>query len=93
MQSQLSNQNGLCVSGVSTFFSCNNDSFQHQFNRGNNALSQAGKGGNDAEQSISQTQTSDQDSIVVSGGNTVGFGNNFNSQSQTKTGSNAAAQG
>ena len=91
-QSQSSNQNGLCVSGVSTFFSCNNANFQHQFNNGNNALAQSGQGGNSAEQSISQSQSSNQGSVVVSGGNTVGSGNNFNSQSQTNTGNNAAAQ-
>ncbi len=91
-QSQSSNQNGLCVSGVSTFFSCNNANFQHQFNSGNNALAQSGQGGNSAEQSISQSQSSNQDSVVVSGGNTVGSGNNFNSQIQTNTGNNAAAQ-
>jgi hypothetical protein len=91
-QSQSSNQNGLCISGASTFFSCNNANFQHQFNSGNNALAQSGQGGNSAEQSISQSQSSNQGSVVVSGGNTVGSGNNFNSQSQTNTGSNAAAQ-
>jgi hypothetical protein len=90
-QSQSSNQNGLCVLGVSTFFSCNNANFQHQFNSGNNALAQAGQGGNSADQSISQSQSSNQGSVVVSGGNTVGSGNNFNSQSQTNTGNNAAA--
>ena len=61
-QSQSSNQNGLCVSGASTFFSCNNASFQHQFNSGNNALAQSGQGGNSAEQSISQSQSSEQNS-------------------------------
>ena len=91
-QSQSSNQNGLCVSGASTFFSCNNASFQHQFNSGNNALAQSGQGGNTAEQSISQSQSSNQESVVVSGGDTIGSGNNINVQSQTNTGSNAAAQ-
>src|SRR5215510_11379127 len=52
-QSQSSNQNAQCVSGVTTFLSCNNLSFQHQKNSGNNALAQqAGQGGNSAEQSI-----------------------------------------
>jgi len=92
-QSQSSNQNGLCVSGIDTWFSCNNASFQHQFNSGNNALAQSGQGGNSAEQSISQSQSSNQGSVVVSGGNTVGSGNNFNSQSQTNTGNNALSQG
>ncbi|MGD9534631.1 MAG: hypothetical protein AB7V56_12805 [Candidatus Nitrosocosmicus sp.] len=91
-QSQSSNQNAGCVSGGTTFLSCNNLSFQHQFNSGNNALAQSGQGGNSAEQSISQSQSSSQSSNVVSGGNTIGSGNNFNSQSQTNTGSNAAAQ-
>ncbi|HSA74850.1 MAG TPA: hypothetical protein VLE21_01540 [Candidatus Nitrosocosmicus sp.] len=91
-QSQSSNQNGLCVSGASTFFSCNNANFQHQFNSGNNALAQSGQGGNSVGQSISQSQSSNEGSIVVSGGNTVGSGNNFNSQSQTNSGNNAAAQ-
>src|SRR5689334_19323317 len=39
-QSQSSNQNAGCVSGVTTFLSCNNVSFQHQKNSGNNALAQ-----------------------------------------------------
>ena len=37
-QSQSSNQNAGCVSGGTTFLSCNNLSFQHQKNTGNNAL-------------------------------------------------------
>ena len=91
-QSQSSAQNALCASGGTTFLSCNNISFQHQFNSGNNALAQAGQGGNSAEQSISQSQSSSQNSQVVSGGDTIGSGNNINVQSQTNTGSNAAAQ-
>ena len=92
-QSQSSNQNAQCVSGVTTFLSCNNLSFQHQKNSGNNALAQqAGQGGNSAEQSISQSQSSNQNSQVVSGGDTIGSGNNINVQSQENTGSNAAAQ-
>ena len=39
-QSQPSNQNAGCVSGVTTLLSCNNLSFQHQKNSGNNALAQ-----------------------------------------------------
>jgi len=92
-QSQSSNQNAQCASGGTTFLSCNNLSFQHQFNSGNNALAQGGQGGNSAEQSISQSQSSNQNSQVVSGGNTVGSGNNINVQSQENTGSNALAQG
>jgi hypothetical protein len=91
-QSQSSAQNALCTSGGTTFLSCNNVSFQHQFNSGNNALAQTGQGGNSAEQSISQSQSSSQNSQVVSGGDTIGSGNNINVQSQTNTGSNAAAQ-
>ncbi len=76
--------------------SCNNLSFQNQENSGNNALAQQGgngKGsGNSAEQSISQSQSSEQNSQVVSGGDTIGSGNNINVQSQTNSGSNAAAQ-
>jgi succinate dehydrogenase/fumarate reductase-like Fe-S protein len=93
-QSQSSNQNAGCVSGVTTFLSCNNLSFQHQKNTGNNALAQqAGQGGNSADQSISQSQSSSQNSQVVSGGDTIGSGNNINVQSQENTGSNALAQG
>jgi len=91
-QSQSSNQNAQCVSGVTTFLSCNNVSFQHQKNSGNNALAQGGQGGNSAEQSISQSQSSNQNSQVVSGGDTIGSGNNINVQSQENTGSNALAQ-
>ena len=95
-QSQASVQNALCVSGSGTFVSCNNLSFQNQKNTGNNALAQQGgngKGsGNSAEQSISQSQSSEQNSQVVSGGDTIGSGNNVNVQSQTNSGSNAAAQ-
>ncbi len=52
-----------------------------------------GRGGNSAEQSISQSQSSSQNSQVVSGGDTIGSGNNINVQSQENTGSNAFAQG
>jgi hypothetical protein len=95
-QSQASVQNALCASGGTTFLSCNNVSFQNQKNTGNNALAQDddddGNGGNSAEQSISQSQSSKQNSQVVSGGDTIGSGNNINVQSQTNSGSNAAAQ-
>jgi hypothetical protein len=95
-QSQASVQNALCVSGSGTFVSCNNLSFQNQENSGNNALAQQGgngKGsGNSAEQSISQSQSSEQNSQIVSGGDTIGSGNNINVQSQSNSGSNAAAQ-
>jgi hypothetical protein len=92
-QSQSSNQNAGCVSGGTTFLSCNNLSFQHQKNSGSNALAQVGQGGNSAEQSVSQSQSSEQNSQVVSGANTIGSGNNINIQSQENTGSNALAQG
>ena len=96
-QSQSSIQNALCVSGSGTFVSCNNLSFQNQKNTGSNAVAQqnggSGKGGgNSAEQGIGQSQSSKQNSQVVSGGDTVGSGNNINVQSQTNSGSNAAAQ-
>ncbi len=94
-QSQASVQNALCVSGTGTFVSCNNLSFQNQKNSGNNALAQqggSGKGGNSAEQSISQSQSSNQNSHVVSGGDTIGSGNNINVQNQENSGSNALAQ-
>jgi len=91
-QSQASVQNALCASGGTTFLSCNNVNFQNQKNSGNNALAQSGQGGNSAEQSISQSQSSNQNSQVVSGGDTIGSGNNINVQSQENTGSNALAQ-
>jgi hypothetical protein len=95
-QSQSSVQNALCISGSGTFVSCNNLSFQNQKNTGNNALAQqggSGKGsGNSAEQSISQSQSSEQNSQVVSGGDTIGSGNNINVQNQENSGNNAAAQ-
>jgi len=98
-QSQSSNQNGQCLSGGTTFLSCNNLSFQGQFNSGNNALGQdiyngnVEGGSNSAVQSINQSQSSSQNSQVVSGGDTIDSGNNVNVQSQTNTGNNAAAQG
>ena len=95
-QSQSSVQNALCASGGTTFLSCNNVSFQNQKNTGNNAIAQQddddGNGGNSAKQSISQSQSSSQNSQVVSGGDTLGSGNNINVQNQENSGSNAAAQ-
>ena len=94
-QSQASVQNALCASGGTTFLSCNNVSFQNQKNTGNNALAQdddADNGGNSADQSISQSQSSRQNSQVVSGGDTIGSGNNINVQNQENSGSNALAQ-
>jgi hypothetical protein len=98
-QSQSSVQNALCASGGTAFLSCNNVSFQNQKNSGNNALAQQddddyddGNGGNTAEQSISQSQSSSQNSQVVSGDDTIGSGNNINVQNQENTGNNAGAQ-
>ena len=95
-QSQASVQNALCASGGTTFLSCNNVNFQNQKNTGNNALAQDDdnddNGGNSADQSISQSQSSSQNSQVVSGGDTIGSGNNINVQNQENSGSNAAAQ-
>ena len=96
-QSQASVQNALCASGGTTFLSCNNVSFQHQKNTGNNALVQDddgddGNGGNSADQSISQSQSSSQNSQVVSGGDTIGSGNNINVQNQENSGNNVLAQ-
>lgn len=51
-----------------------------------------GGGGNKASQGIGQSQSSSQNSQVVSGGNTFGSGNNFNFQNQVNTGNNALAQ-
>ena len=93
-QSQASVQNALCVSGGTTFLSCNNVSFQNQKNTGNNALAQDDdeNGGNFAKQSISQSQSSEQNSQVVSGDDTIGSGNNINVQNQENSGNNALAQ-
>ena len=94
-QSQASVQNALCASGGTTFLSCNNVSFQNQKNSGNNVLAQDdddGNGGNSADQSISQSQSSSQNSQVVSGADTIGSGNNINVQNQENSGSNALAQ-
>ena len=49
-------------------------------------------GGNSASQGIAQSQSSEQNSQVVSGGDTEGSGNNFSFQNQVNTGNNAAAQ-
>jgi hypothetical protein len=50
------------------------------------------KGGNKASQGIGQSQSSHQNSQVVSGGDSVGSGNNINLQNQINTGNNALAQ-
>ena len=97
-QSQSSVQNALCASGGTTFLSCNNVSFQNQKNSGNNALAQDtddddnDDDGNRASQGIGQSQSSSQNSQVVSGGDSVGSGNNFSFQNQENSGSNALGQ-
>ncbi len=95
-QSQASVQNALCASGGTTFLSCNNVSFQNQKNTGKNALAQDDddndNGDNFAKQSISQSQSSEQNSQVGSGGDTISSGNNINVQNQENSGDNAAAQ-
>ncbi len=47
---------------------------------------------NFAQQIISQMQKSSQNSQVVSGGNSIGSGNNINLQFQSNSGNNALAQ-
>ena len=47
---------------------------------------------NHATQIISQSQKSSQNSQVVSGGDSIGSGNNINVQSQSNSGNNALAQ-
>ena len=49
------------------------------------------KKGNIATQSISQSQSSSQNSLDVSGGDTIGSGNNINIQIQENPGNNALA--
>ena len=48
--------------------------------------------GNRASQAIGQSQSSSQNSQVVSGGDSIGSGNNFNFQNQKNSGNNALAQ-
>ena len=48
--------------------------------------------GNRASQGIGQSQSSSQNSQVVSGGDSVGSGNNFSFQNQENSGNNALAQ-
>ena len=95
-QSQSTVQNALCASGGTNFLSCNNVSFQNQKNTGNNALAQDNNDddndGNFAKQSISQSQSSSQNTQVVSGGDTEDSGNNINVQNQENSGNNALAQ-
>jgi hypothetical protein len=94
-QSQSSEQNSQVVSGEDTVASGNNINLQNQENSGSNALAQDGGDdgdGNSARQGIGQSQSSEQNSQVVSGEDTVASGNNINLQNQENTGNNAAAQ-
>ena len=97
-QVQRSIQNSQVVSGGDTEDSGNNFNFQNQENSGNNALAQSNDdddgddGGNSASQAIVQSQSSRQNSQVVSGGDTKDSGNNFNFQNQENSGNNALAQ-
>jgi preprotein translocase subunit SecF len=96
-QVQRSIQNSQVVSGGDTEDSGNNFNFQNQENSGNNALAQSNDDdgdddGNSASQAIVQSQSSRQNSQVVSGGDTENSGNNFNFQNQENSGNNALAQ-
>ena len=98
-QVQRSIQNSQVVSGGDTEDSGNNFNFQNQENEGNNAIAQSNdddddndNDGNSASQAIVQSQSSRQNSQVVSGGDTIGSGNNINVQNQENSGSNALAQ-
>ncbi len=94
-QSQSSEQNSQVVSGDDTVASGNNINLQNQENSGSNALAQDGgdnDDGNSARQGIGQSQSSEQNSQVVSGDDTIGSGNNFSFQNQENSGNNAAAQ-
>ncbi len=84
-----------CVEDQYTIFIISRLILSEILNTGNNALAQDDdddNGGNSADQSISQSQSSSQNSQVVSGGDTIGSGNNINVQNQENSGSNAAAQ-
>ncbi|HKR73403.1 MAG TPA: hypothetical protein VJR94_04755 [Candidatus Nitrosocosmicus sp.] len=95
-QVQRSIQNSQVVSGGDSIGSGNNFNFQNQDNEGNNALAQDSDDddgdGNSASQAIVQSQSSEQNSQVVSGGDSIGSGNNFNFQNQENSGSNAIGQ-
>ena len=95
-QEQLSDQLAQCISGQDTSLSCNNLNIQDQSNTGNNVAGQqdedSDSGDNSAEQGISQSQTSNQGSLCVSGGDTSASCNNFNSQTQANYGNNVIGQ-
>jgi len=84
-QEQDSEQNSQVVSGEDTVASGNNINIQNQENSGNNALAQSSGDdddgdGNNARQGIGQSQSSEQNSQVVSGEDTVASGNNISFQ-------------
>jgi hypothetical protein len=87
-QSQSSNQFAGCVSGGDVNESCNNLNIQNQVNEGHNVLGQIGgngKGsGNSAAQGIGQSQSSNQRSQCVAGGDVNESCNNINVQNQLK---------
>lgn len=70
---------------VNSPLSYDNFSFYNQKNTGNNTLAQYdgdGKDINSAKQSIRQSQSSTQNSQIVSGENAIGSQNNINAQNQ-----------
>ena len=95
-QIQQSSQRSGVISGGNSFLSGNNLNIQDQFNEGNNLAGQSGgsggNGGNSAEQEISQSQSSDQRSGVISGEDSIASGNNINVQNQENEGNNVAGQ-
>lgn len=91
-QVQKSTQNSQVVSGGDVKNSGNNFNLQAQQNSGSNAAAQSGDGDNKAAQGIGQSQSSSQNSQVVSGGNVENSGNNVNLQFQNNEGNNALAQ-
>ncbi len=97
-QEQSSEQNAQCVSGESIELSCNNLSSKDQSNEGNIASGQqggdgeGGKGGNDADQGISQEQSSEQNAQCVSGEEAIVSCNNAEFQNLVNSGNNALAQ-
>ena len=96
-QDQDNKQNSFVVSGEDTELSGNNFNDQTQTNFGSNVAGQSsgsgsGSGSNTASQIISQNQDNQQSGFCVSGGDTAGSCNNFNSQSQTNYGSNVLGQ-
>ncbi len=97
-QEQSSEQNAQCVSGESIELSCNNLSSKDQSNEGNIASGQqggdgeGGKGSNEADQGISQEQSSEQNAQCVSGEEAIVSCNNAEFQNLVNSGNNALAQ-